>query len=210
MKALILAGGENKRIPIIKGFLEIGGKRIIDTNIETLKAIFNHIIISTNNPWLYFHLGLPMIGDIFKYKGPMAGILSALIALREEDIFVTPCDMPFIKLELIRYIVDEWSKDMGNVSNITHYTPRKNGYDAAIPVFNGKSQPLLGIYSKKVIKTMEETIKTSNRSLRDFIKKLKVLYITEEEVRKIDPSGMSFVNINTIEDYREALKVQHM
>lgn len=208
MKALILAGGENKRIPIIKGFLEIGGKRIIDSNIKTLKGIFDNIVISTNEPCLYFHLGVPMVGDIFKYRGPIVGILSALIALREEDIFVTACDMPFIKPELIRYIVDKWEKNRGNVSRIKHYISRNNGYDALIPVFNGESQPLLGIYSKKIIKTMEEEIKSPKRSLRDFIKKLKVLYITEEEVKKIDPFGMSFVNINTIEDYREALKLK--
>lgn len=208
MKALILAGGENKRIPIIKSFLEIGGKRIIDSNIEILKGIFDDIVISTNDPWLYFHLGVPMVGDIFKYKGPMAGILSALVALKEEEIFVTACDMPFIKPELISYIVDKWAKNRENVLHIVHYTSQNNGYDAVIPVFNGKSQPLLGIYSKRIIKTMEETIKTSNRSLRDLLKKLKVLYIPEEEVRRVDLFGISFVNINTIEDYKDALKVQ--
>ena len=30
MDAIILAGGENKRFPVIKGFLEVDGKRIID------------------------------------------------------------------------------------------------------------------------------------------------------------------------------------
>jgi len=36
MKTLILAGGENKRLPVIKGFLEIKGRRIIELNIELL------------------------------------------------------------------------------------------------------------------------------------------------------------------------------
>lgn len=193
MNALILAGGENKRIPLIKGFIDIKGKRIIDANIEVLRDIFDRIILSTNNPELYFYLGVPMIGDIYKYKGPMTGILSSLVSLGEEEIFVTACDMPFIKPELIRYIVDMWTKN--------------RGWDAAIPVFNGKSQPLIGIYSRKIIKTMEDSIKTSKRSLRDFLKKRNVLYISEEEVRRIDPFGRSFVNINTMEDYKEALKI---
>ncbi|NWF51936.1 MAG: molybdenum cofactor guanylyltransferase [Nitrospirae bacterium] len=193
MNALILAGGENKRIPLIKGFIDIKGKRIIDANLEVLRDIFDRIILSTNNPELYFYLGVPMIGDIYKYKGPMTGILSSLVSLGEEEIFVTACDMPFIKPELIRYIVDMWTKN--------------RGWDAAIPVFNGKSQPLIGIYSRKIIKTMEDSIKTSKRSLRDFLKKRNVLYISEEEVRRIDPFGRSFVNINTMEDYKEALKI---
>ncbi len=207
MKALILAGGENKRIPIIKGFLEIKGKKIIESNIEILKVIFDKVVISTNEPGLYFYLGLPMIGDIFKYKGPMTGILSALIALEDEDLFVTACDMPFIKPELVRYILDKWRKNKEGVSCISHSTKRNNEYDAVIPVFNGESQPLLGIYSKSIIKTMEDTIRNANRSLRDFLRKVKVLYLTEEEVRRIDPLGESFFNINTMEDYKKALKV---
>ena len=64
MDALILAGGENKRIPSIKGFLEIRNRKIIETNIELLKSIFSRVILSVNNPELYFYLGLPMIGDV--------------------------------------------------------------------------------------------------------------------------------------------------
>jgi molybdopterin-guanine dinucleotide biosynthesis protein A len=207
MKALILAGGENKRIPLIKGFLEIKGKRIIDSNIEILNKIFDCIILSTNNPELYFYLGIPMIGDIFKYKGPMTGILSSMIALGEDEIFVTACDMPFVNTELIKYILKKWTQSRANTSRITHNASRSKGWDAAVPIFKGKSQPLMGIYSRKIIRTMEEAIKTSNRSLRDFLKKLNVLYISEEEVKRIDPLGMSFFNINTIENYKKALKI---
>jgi molybdopterin-guanine dinucleotide biosynthesis protein A len=46
------------------------------------------------------------------------------------------------------------------------------------------------------------------RGLREFLKKIEVLYISEDEVRAIDPEGRSFVNINTVEDYeRERLAV---
>lgn len=192
MKALILAGGENKRLPVMKGFLEIKGRRIIESNVELLKEIFVCVIISTNNPECYFYLGVPMVGDIVKYRGPMTGLLSALITLEAPEIFVTACDMPFIKPELIRYIVDRWEKR----------------WDAVIPIFDGKPQPLLGIYSKKLVPKMEDSIRKGMRGLREFLKKIEVLYISEDEVRAIDPEGRSFVNINTVEDYeRERLAV---
>jgi molybdopterin-guanine dinucleotide biosynthesis protein A len=206
MKALILAGGENKRLPVIKGFLEIKGRRIIELNIELLKGIFDCVIISTNDPGLYFYLGVPMVGDIVKYKGPMTGILSALVTLEVPDIFVTACDMPFINPKLIRYIVDKWTKNKENLSLVTRHSSLRGGWDAAIPVFDNKSQPLFGIYSRKVIRSMEDTIKNGSRSLREFLKKLDVLYISEDEVRTIDPEGRSFVNINTLEDYEKAMK----
>jgi molybdopterin-guanine dinucleotide biosynthesis protein A len=187
VKALILAGGENKRLPILKGFLELKGRKIIESNIELLKGIFDGVIISTNTPERYFYLGMSMVGDVINYRGPMTGILSALITLKETEIFVTACDMPFIKPELIRYIVGRWT----------------DRWEAMVPVFDGKPQPLLGIYSRKLIPKMEESIKTQARGLREFLGTIEVHYIKEEEVRAIDPEGKSFVNINTIQDYEK-------
>ena len=189
MDVLILAGGENKRFPVIKGFLEVDGKRIIESNIELLSKIFDRVIISANDPELYFYLGATMVGDVVEYRGPMTGILSALTIPEVSEIFVTACDMPFIKPELIEYIVDKWEKK----------------YDAAIPIFDKTPQPLLGIYSKRSAKSMEQSIKNGERSLREFLRGINVLYINEEEVRNIDPEGRSFININTIEDFQKEI-----
>ena len=134
MHALILAGGENKRLPVIKGFLEIDGRRIIDSNAEILTGIFDGVLVSTNSPEDYFYLGLPMVGDTMEQRGPMTGILSAVNLPEISEIFVTACDMPFISDELIQYIAGQWDKK----------------WDAAVPVFAHKPQPLLGIYSKKI------------------------------------------------------------
>jgi len=184
MNALILAGGENKRLPMLKGFLEIDGKRIIESNIDLLERIFDKVIISTNNPEHYFYLGRPMIGDTMSHRGPMTGILSTLNLPEISEIFVTACDMPFISGELIRSIVDQWNKK----------------WDAVIPVFDKRPQPLLGIYSKNIAQNMENSIKNGTRSLRKFLEGIHVLYINEKDIRKIDREGKSFVNINTPED----------
>jgi molybdopterin-guanine dinucleotide biosynthesis protein A len=187
MDAVILAGGENKRLPFIKSFLEINKKRIIETNIELLGKIFDRVMISTNSPELYFYLGLPMIGDVINSRGPMTGIFSILINPGVDEIFVTGCDMPFIKKKLICFILERWSKE----------------WDAVVPVFNGNPQPLLSIYSKRVVTQMEEAIKNNQRSLIDFLSKIHVLFINEGEVRNIDPDGRSFININTLEDFKK-------
>jgi len=187
VKALILAGGENKRLAVTKGFLKINGRRIIESNVELLKGIFDCVIISTNNPETYFYIGIPMIGDILKYRGPLTGILSALITLETPELFVTACDMPFIKPELVRHIVDRWVDNK----------------EAVIPIFDSKPQPLLGIYSKSLVDKMEQSIKEDIRSVREFLKEIDAFYISEKEVELIDPEGKSFVNINTMEDYEK-------
>jgi len=192
MDALILAGGENRRMPVTKGFLEINNNKIIESNLELLRNIFKRVLISTNNPELYFYLGVPMVGDVVAYRGPMTGIFSALAMPEVSDVFVTACDMPFINGILINYIVAKWS-DM---------------WDAVIPIFNNTPQPMLGIYSKRIVESMEESLKTGKKSLRDFLHEINVRYIQEDEVRNIDREGKSFVNINTMEDLqREGGKI---
>jgi molybdopterin-guanine dinucleotide biosynthesis protein A len=183
---LILAGGENKRIPLIKGFLEIRNRKIIETNIELLKSIFSRVILSVNNPELYFYLGLPMIGDVVDSRGPMTGILSVFMNTESSDIFVTACDMPYINAILIKHMVEKYN----------------DRFDALIPLYDGKPQPLFGIYAKRLSEQMERTIRDGKKSLIDFLKTIDVRYINEEEVRSIDPEGRSFVNINTFKDYQ--------
>lgn len=192
MDALILAGGENKRIPLIKGFLEINSRKIIEANIESLLGIFKKVIVSTNSPELFFYLGLPMVGDVIDYRSPMTGIFSALSLPDVSEVFVTACDMPYINVILIQYMIERWTDDC----------------DAAIPVFEGKPQPLFGIYAKTITKKMEENIRNNRRGLREFLQEINVLYISEQDVRNLDPEGRSFVNINTMEDFhREGSKI---
>lgn len=194
MTGTILAGGENRRIPVIKSHIKINGVRIIDSNIKILKSFFDKVIISTNRPELYFYCGVPMTGDIIDERGPATGILSALLSAGD-DIFVIGCDMPFVKKEIIRLIYNEYIKKS--------LEARK--YDAVIPVYDGKQQPLLGIYSKNIISTIQRQIKKGMKGMRDLLTELNVFYIKEEEVREIDPEGRSFININTIEDYKKAV-----
>lgn len=186
MDALILAGGENKRISVPKGFLRINGKSIIESNIELLKGICDRVVVSTNAPELYFSLDVLLIGDVIEQRGPMTGIFSTLINPEVSSVFVTACDMPFINVILIKYMIDRW----------------ENRWDALIPIFERNPQPLFGVYSKGIVTKMEKNIRSGKKKLRNFLREINVLYIGEEEVRKIDREGRSFVNINTMEDFQ--------
>jgi molybdopterin-guanine dinucleotide biosynthesis protein A len=191
MDAVILAGGENTRIPARKGFIGINGRSIMESDIALFHGLVCRSFISTNEPEVYFYLGASLVGDVISQRGPMSGIFSALVSPGVSEVFVVACDMPFINVSLVKYIIDRW----------------EDKWDAAVPLFNGESQPLLGIYSRKIAARMEDSIRSGRRSLRGFLERISVLYIGEDAVRRIDGKGRSFVNINTMEDLRrEGLK----
>lgn len=189
MDAVILAGGENTRIPVPKGFLCVDGQPIIERNIRLLSELCDTIYVSTNDPEAYFSTGAILIGDVLPVKGPMTGIYSVLRLPEVRVVFVTACDMPFINVILMRYVMDQWTE----------------GRDAVIPIFRNKPEPLFGVYAKTCVPVMEDCLSRGERGLQSFLERISVLYVSEAEVRRRDPDGKSFVNINTLEDYQKEI-----
>ncbi|MFN3479959.1 MAG: molybdenum cofactor guanylyltransferase [Thermodesulfovibrionales bacterium] len=191
MIGAILAGGENRRIPYIKGLLSVGGLTIIERNLNILKDVFEKVVINTNSPEIYFPFGVPLIGDIINERGPMTGIFSILTSTGVDSVFVVACDMPFIKEDLIRYMKDRFKSLSLSGKNM----------DALVPRFKGRTEPLVGIYTSRVRGRMEDSLKAGIKGLHDFLGEVNTFYIEDEEIKDIDPEGLSFVNINTLEDY---------
>lgn len=186
MISAILAGGRNSRLPFPKCLLELDGRRLIERNLELLLGITGRVMISTNEPEHYFYLGVPLVGDVVVPSGPISGIYSALAASGETEVFVAACDMPFIKAELVRYIIDRRARE------------------ATVPVFDGRPQPLLAVYTRAVSGAVEGLLGRGRRALSDLLREMDVEYIQEEDVRRTDPEGRSFVNINTLGDLERA------
>lgn len=187
--AAILAGGENRRMPVLKAFIEVDGQKIIEKNLGLIKRIFNEIFIVTNQPGAYSYLDVPMLGDIYDIRGPMTGILTSLLNSPEQWVFVSACDMPFINIDLIRYMASG-----------------RKGFDAVVPVLKGKPEPLFSLYSKRLLTSMEKSLLSDKKSLKDFLGGKRVQYITTREIRKFDPEAVSFINLNTPRDIDLYLK----
>lgn len=190
MVSAILAGGENRRFPSLKGFIEVEGSPIIVRNLALLRKVSERVVISTNQPERYFHLGAPMAGDVIRDSGPMGGIVSLFLATRAEELLISACDMPFIHIDIIKYII------------------KSRSGQATVPVIGGEPEPLLAVYTREASGVMERELREGQRSLRRMLNALDVTYIDEDRLRQIDPTGRSFVNINTPEDYERVFGSQ--
>jgi len=188
----VLAGGENRRFPDLKAFIKLEGGTIIERNIALLRGVFEKVLISTNIPEAYFSLGEVMVGDILLSRGPMSGIYSSLTASGFAAVFVIACDMPFVKSSVISMVLDK------------HLEALASGpVDATIPVFNGKVQPLLGIYCRTALPVMEYCILNEKTSMSGFLDEVRTNLVPEADIKEVDLEGRSFVNINTKADYEE-------
>ena len=211
---VILAGGENRRMPVPKAFIKINGKRIIEKNLKLMKRLFKEVFVVTNQPEAYFYLGAAMLGDIYNIRGPMTGIFTSIVNSAYTWIFVTACDMPFISEHLIRYMSskrDDYDAVVPKSSRSAFNPPtspfNKGGQRG---IFKGGQrgdfvEPLFALYSKRLCHNMEKALVSGKTGMQDFLRNKEVRYITSGEIKGIDPEGKTFINLNTPEDVRTHL-----
>jgi molybdopterin-guanine dinucleotide biosynthesis protein A len=183
--AVILAGGENRRMPVLKAFIEVEGRRIIERNLRIMKQLFHDTYIITNQPEQYSYLDTSLLGDVYGIRGPMTGIFTALLNSTRRWVFITACDMPFISEGLIR-----------------HMASKRVNCDAVVPMYKGRPEPLFAFYSTRLRASLERSLSSGQRSMKRFLlnHRKRVQYITSREIKKIDMKGHSFINLNTPED----------
>lgn len=182
---IILSGGKSSRMGMNKSFLKIGNKTIIERIVELMKSIFADVVIITNSPDEYKFLDVPLYEDVHKWKGPLAGIHSALTHSKTEKNFVIACDVPLISKEMIEYIVN-FKTDKPIIF-----------CEAA-----GYHQPLAGIYSKKIVSEIEKFISNneiSDKPFHHFLKNVNAEIIHPQQLPFY--SDGIFFNVNNPDDY---------
>lgn len=185
---IILAGGKSTRMGTNKAFLAYGNKSFIEIQIDILRHIFREIIISANDFSLYEHLQLPIVPDVMPGKGPLGGICAGLIHSKYSYAFVIACDMPFINKEVIVYM-----KELVKGDN----------YDVIVPHTVRGPEPLHAFYSKNCIQTMQRCLEEEDLRMSDFLQKVNVRHVNEEELIKSGKDIKSFINLNTYREYED-------
>ena len=89
----------------IRDSLKLQDKYVIEIIAEKLKKVFSEIIIVTGRPEEYVKYGFKLVEDEVRNFGPLAGIHVGLKNSGSIYNYVVACDMPFINLKYIRYMM---------------------------------------------------------------------------------------------------------
>lgn len=172
-------------MPVLKSFIDINGEKIIHRQLAIIKALFYDIMIITNDPRHYIHLKIPVYGDVYPQRGPLTGIVTALINSKTEWVFIAACDMPFLNEKIISYMASQ-----------------RNGCDCIVPLHGMQPEPLMAFYSKKTASKAEEALIRGQRKVQTFLTGRKVKYINDSEIKSLCPHDRTFINLNTPDDLR--------
>jgi len=182
--AVILCGGESRRMNMDKNFIKIDGRYMINIIYEKLSACFNNVKLCADSRDRLREFGMDVIEDIIKGRfGPAVGIYSALAQATTKYVFVIACDVPLVNTDHIEHMKRALAERA--------YAP-----DALVPV-NGKYiEPLYSFYSVGMLKRFEEEIGRGNYKIHKILETRNVLYLEDKYSRLYDENLGMFTNIN--------------
>jgi len=183
LSAVVLAGGQSRRLGTDKALLTFNGRTLLAATIETLRPLFQEVIVVSNQPQAHAHPASRLVGDVFPGKGSLGGIYSGLVAAGAPHCLVVACDMPFLNAGVIRYMASLASDA-----------------DVVIPRLAANVEPLHAIYAKTCLPHMRQLLDEGNLKIIDFFPKVRVRYVEASELAPWDPDHRAFMNINTPQD----------
>jgi molybdopterin-guanine dinucleotide biosynthesis protein A len=183
ISAIILAGGQSRRMQREKSLLPVHGRALIETIIAQIGPHFSEIIISTAAKDKFTFLKLPIIEDEKPGQGPLMAIMSALRASAHAINFILACDIPFIHIPFMREILS-----------------LARAYDIVVPRYrDGKFEPLFAAYNRCIIPAIEKQIKSGDRKISSLFPVCRTKFVAMD--------GQNwFCNLNTLKEYHDYLR----
>ena len=155
---------------------------------NTLRQVTDSVTIVGQTPGNSSLLSVP---DVYTQWGALGGLHAALAASDRDWAIVVACDLPFVTSELFDYL--------GSV---------RLDHDAVVPVQeDGRPQPLAALYRVDPCRQRAtDLIEAGRRRPLDLLETVNTHWVAFDEIRNLARAERFFVNINTPEDYDEAIR----
>ncbi len=189
INGLVLSGGKSTRMGMDKGNIHYHDKSQREHVYQLLANFCNETFVScTHEQIKSLTQSLPIIEDTFLGLGPLSGILSAFQRNPNTAWLSVACDLPYLHQSTIDYLIN-------------HRNPSKMA--TAFWDSEGKfPEPLVTLWEPRAYPVLLQFLSQGYSCPR------KVLLNSDTEIVKA-PDASAFKNVNTTEEYNEAIKVLH-
>ncbi len=152
LSAVILAGGESRRMGRDKAWVEVQGRPLIARALATVRDLGpREVFISGRAGADYSRLKCPVLFDLEPGCGPLGGIERALHATSSPLLLVLAVDLPKMTTALLRKLVDRCDRLTG-----------------VVPKLRGNLEPLAAVYPKRCHQLARDCLLKGRRAARDF------------------------------------------
>lgn len=130
--AVILAGGDSRRMGRDKAWIAVDGRSLLARQLELVTAAGAREVFISGRPEAdYSSFGCPVLLDERRGGGPLGGIERALAAASHSMVLVIAVDLPFLEKGLVASLLGECTERAG-----------------AVPTCAGRVEPLVAFYPK--------------------------------------------------------------
>jgi molybdenum cofactor guanylyltransferase len=175
LSAVLLAGGESTRMGRDKATLRWRGLPLWAWQFEKLRALTSNIFVSTRFAVAWRPADVKLVIDESPSRGPLSGLTASLAIMETDCLLVLAVDMPFITQSHLKKLCDRAKPGVG-----------------AVPVVNGRAEPLAAVYPKRAESIFVEALNGTDHSLQPLVRRLTEL----ELVREIPIAGRFYRSIN--------------
>ena len=208
---VILAGGMSRRMGENKALMRLGDNSLIGHVIRCMHNVTDELLLVTNSPTEYAHLGVSMHGDILPGVGALGGIYTGVTHASHDTVLCVACDSPFLEPKLLTYlgsVLGEYDAVMP-YTHSSRQTPFSNkDIGVTNPSYGDGTQitlqTLCAAYSKRCLPVIELMLRESELRVHALQERAHIKSVSPEVWQEFDPDGMSFFNINTPEDFERA------
>ena len=175
----VLAGGKSTRMGRDKALLEIGGKPLIQSAANLLKALTERVVILGPTE-KYGFLGLPVLPDLVPSRGPLSAIYTGLERSGTAVNLFLACDMPLMEGTFLKLLLE-----------------RAPLADAVLlRLDDGSLEPLCAVYNRSCLPTVQANYEGQRFKLSDLFPELRTHYLTEADLQVLGLDRRVFTNLN--------------
>ncbi len=185
MECFILAGGQSRRFGEDKLLFRLGDRRTVERVIDSAREVCSKVFLVAKNLEKFRDLEVDLVEDLLPDQAPIIGLYTALSLARGEEVMILSGDIPLIKPEVLKLLIEEFKEPATLLSS------------------GGRAHPLTGVYSRSLLPALKDYIDSGGRSLVGFLEEIDFKLVDEERIREVDPDLVSLINMNTKEDLKE-------
>lgn len=192
--AAILAGGRASRFNgRDKGALVVGGRSIIERQLDELSRLTDDILIvgASCPPTLHGDIVPRVVHDRVPGCGPLGGLDAALAAARDDVIVVVACDMPFVTAALLGHLLS-----------------RAHNCDVVVPRTERGYHPLCAVYTRGCGAPVARRLAEGRLTMIGLFESVRVHVVTSEELDAFGDRHHLLANVNTPVEYEEIEALQ--
>ncbi|HEU5315022.1 MAG TPA: molybdenum cofactor guanylyltransferase [Chloroflexota bacterium] len=194
VSGIILAGGKSRRLGIDKSQLiwppgDPDGKTLLALTADKLRLVCDEVLVVGYHGDHALPQGVRLVPDTTKDGGPLGGLCAGLEEVRHAYSLAVATDMPFLSVPLLEWLIAQ---------------PRD--YDVLAPVYD-LVQTLHTVYATRCADAIRRRLESGRKSLVGLYEDpdLRVRYVEQATVERLDPGGRSFANVNTPEELEQAV-----